>query len=338
MMTDTMLNKLNLPARPARPFEDDGVLLAASAAPRPAAELHANCEGVVTAHLDRVCRWPDDELGAHWQPGDYSFYVLEFAPGPDALFYVQLWSEPGEALLMEVSSGESNAALKPYVTDAIRHALRDRGFRIGGEAENFRKEIPLEPSDGAAGAAREALAVLTDCLGYDGRAPLNYRIYLGRPEAGSVSGPTYHASDNVRSLDIEDLKEAWEYNGCPVTRLNQQAAAVVDAESGAGFMATLVAPRPDQPGRFGGMQLSCYVSASRPLLDAVMAELGLALSSARLGIDKDGDLAMMQTVLVTGGISPENLQLQLGLWRDNLRRLQAVFMRHEAAGPGVVLH
>ena len=338
-MTDTMTHKLNLPARPERPFEDDGVLLPASGAALSSEDLRARCEGPVAAHLDRVCRWPPAAQGRQWQPGDYSFYVLEFPAGPEAPFFVQFWSEPGGEVIMEVSSGEANAALKPFVTEPLRRSLEERGFAMGGGAENFRKTLGLDEAGGVAGLAHEALSVLTECLGYDGRVPLSYRLYLGRPEEGAESGPVYHESALIRSLDVDDLEAAWKLTRCEARRLSEVAVAVADQQSASSFVATLIVPRPEHPGRFGGIQLSCYLRAPREIVEAVTAEGGMSLAGARLGIDRDGDLAVLQDIIVMGGVTMENIQLQFALWRKNLARLHAAFLRHAGGnGQSVVLH
>jgi len=265
--------------------------------------------------------------------------VLEFPAGPEAPFFVQFWSEPGGEVIMEVSSGEANAALKPFVTEPLRRSLEERGFAMGGGAENFRKTLGLDEAGGVAGLAHEALSVLTECLGYDGRVPLSYRLYLGRPEEGAESGPVYHESALIRSLDVDDLEAAWKLTRCEARRLSEVAVAVADQQSASSFVATLIVPRPEHPGRFGGIQLSCYLRAPREIVEAVTAEVGMSLAGARLGIDRDGDLAVLQDIIVMGGVTMENIQLQFALWRKNLARLHAAFLRHAGGnGQPVVLH
>jgi hypothetical protein len=41
-----------------------------------------------------------------------------------------------------------------------------------------------------------------------------------------------------------------------------------------------------------------------------------------------------------GGVTMENIQLQFALWRNNLARLHAAFLRHAPTGGGqdIVLH
>lgn len=338
-MTETTPHKPALPARPVRPFEDDGVLLPASDVALTPAELRSRCEQAVAAHLERVCRWPPAARGEQWRPGDYSFYVLEFPVGPDAPFFVQFWSEPGGDVLMEVASGEANPALEPFVTEPLRRALAERGFETGGSTENFRKVLGLDAAGGAAGLAREALTVLADCLGYDGRVPLSFRLYLGRPVTGTAGEPGRHEPGLIRSFGVADLEAAWKLTGCEAQRIADATVAVTDRQSGSSFLATLIVPHPGQPGRFGGIQLSCYLRAPPPTVAAVAAEVGMSLPGVRLGIDRDGDLAVLQDVIVMGGVTMENVQLQLALWRKSLARLHTAFLRHAGgAGRDVVLH
>jgi hypothetical protein len=70
----------------------------------------------------------------------------------------------------------------------------------------------------------------------------------------------------------------------------------------------------------------------------VAARLALDLPGARLGIDQDGDLALMQTIVVTGGVTRANVGIQFGFWLQNLERVRQAVVRHYATGPSVVLH
>ena len=102
-------------------------------------------------------------------------------------------------------------------------------------------------------------------------------------------------------------------------------------------------PRPEvagreQPGRFGGIQLSAFAPVPESLSLAVAARLALDLPGARLGIDRDGDLALMQTIVVEGGATRANVGVQFDFWLQNLERVRLAVLRHFTAGPQVVLH
>ena len=336
-MTDTLFDKLNMPITPGRPFEDDGVVLGASDTPLLPMQVWSKCEDLVAAHLAQVCAWPVESRGRSWRPGDYSFYILEFEPQEDVRLYVQFWSEPGEKILMEVCSPQSNPAAAAWLTRGVREALAERGFAPGGEAGNFGKSLELPEPSAMTALAREALAVLTECLGYDGRQPLNYLFCLGRPE-GEAGTATDAASVVVRSMTLPDLEALLTAAGHGVQPLRDPARGFLVSTQGVAYSAVLTSPQEGRPGHFGGVQLSAFAPVPESLSLAVVARLALDLPCARLGIDADGDLALMQTLVVEGGVSRQNLALQFGFWQQNLERVKETLLRHFGQVPGVVLH
>jgi hypothetical protein len=107
---------------------------------------------------------------------------------------------------------------------------------------------------------------------------------------------------------------------------------------GVSYSAALVSPDEKLPGRFGGIQLSAFAPVPQSLSLGVAAQLALDLPGARLGIDKDGDLALMQTIVVAGGVTRANIDIQFGFWLQNLERVRRAVMRHFVSGPETVLH
>ena len=91
-------------------------------------------------------------------------------------------------------------------------------------------------------------------------------------------------------------------------------------------------------GYFGGLQFSAFAPVPESLSRKVLARLALDLPCARLGIDADGDLALMQTLVVEGGVTRQNIAIQFGFWQQNLERVKQALVRHLGKGPDVVLH
>lgn len=91
-----------------RPLDEEGTLLTGN--PQPLATKAILEQGLapLTEHLERVVWWPKADCGTSWQIGDFAFYILEFPVADAALLYAQVWSEPDEAVLIEVSSGAWN--------------------------------------------------------------------------------------------------------------------------------------------------------------------------------------------------------------------------------------
>jgi hypothetical protein len=336
-MPDTLFEKLEMPSAPARPFEDDGVVMTASATPLLPMRVWSECEDLVAAHLAQVCAWPEEARGQGWVPGDYSFYVLEFEPTPGVKLSVQFWSEPGDKLLMEACVTGAGPAAGAYATAAVREALAARGFEAGDESGHFQKRLDAPDPAGVLGLAREALAVLTECLGYDGRRTLGYLFCLGRRDADLDTTPA-RARATLRSVTLGDLESLLATAGHSLQPLKEPAHGFLASDGGVAYSAVLISPRADKPGHFGGIQFSAFAPAPESLSLAVVSRLALELPCARLGIDSDGDLALMQTVVVDGGVTREHLALQFGFWQQNLERVKQALMRHFGRAPGVVLH
>ena len=336
-MTDTLFDKLSMRATPDRPFEDDGTVMQASGTPLLPVQVWSRCEDLVGAHLAQVCAWPESGRGRQWQPGDYSFYILEFEPEPDVKLFVQFWSEPGEKVLMEVCSPRSNPAAQAWFTDAVREALLARGFEPGDEAGNVAKSVDAPDPAATTGLAREALAVLTECLGYDGRQSLDYLFCLGRREDEARLAAD-DASVLVRGVTLADLESMLASAGHTVQPLNEASRGFLATTDGVAYSAVLTSSQEDHPGHFGGIQFSAFAPVPEPVARKVLARIALDLPCARLGIDSDGDLALMQTLVVEGGVTRQNIAIQFGFWQQNLERVKQVLFRHLGKGTDVVLH
>jgi hypothetical protein len=135
--------------------------------------------------------------------GDFRFLILNVrtASGIDA--YVQLWSEARGDVIIEVGPGDRPDPQLQAFADEIREALLDRGFQIGGNANNFRKALALPVGGDAGKFAREMAAVVVDVLGYDGTVDLGCRLEQGSDlsEGRVLSGVSRYA--------LRALMEAW---------------------------------------------------------------------------------------------------------------------------------
>ena len=157
---------------------------------RPVETFEQLCEvflPTVAARIWAACCWPKG-MGNGWNIGDYRFAVIAVSPEPKTSLHVQFWSEPGEEVLMEVCSGEWSPSSVKYVQQPQRELLRTLGFRIGGEARNFRKELFITKVSEAEAAARETLRILFDGFRFRGQWPLEIRVE--RPGARSSGSCT----------------------------------------------------------------------------------------------------------------------------------------------------
>lgn len=92
---------------------------------------------------------------------------------------MQIWSEPFCNLIVEVGPGNREDAVLQAFANQVRDALLGRGFEIGGNADNYRKELPCSGNDDSPRVARELMAILVDVLGYDGSTDLTYQFHQG---------------------------------------------------------------------------------------------------------------------------------------------------------------
>src|SRR5450755_849529 len=186
---------------PWRPFDDKGILVMPTKVSRPATTIFSACERQLVTHLRAAALWPEKERNQSWRIGDYSFYILEFDPASKTSVYAQFWSEPGEeGMIFEVSSGARNPPADQYVDTGKQEILRDHGFDIGGNANNFRKIVGVEGAKSLRPIAREAIAILCSALGYDGTRELSYRLHLG------THSTIQHVFDAVSPESLKKLK------------------------------------------------------------------------------------------------------------------------------------
>ena len=178
-VTTALSGMLTSEGAPWRPFEDQGLLLERSRTAQLAKALYAAGEQTLLTHLEAVCLWPERARNQSWRVGDYSCYVLSFEPAPGFQVYVQFRSEPDDgSVIFEVSSGALDPRAARYVDESKRERLRDHGFEIEGQARNFRKLVSVRDSRDLRGLAREAIAILTHVLGWNGTQALEYELSL----------------------------------------------------------------------------------------------------------------------------------------------------------------
>ena len=191
---------------PWRPFEDKGLLVQPWKSAQLAKALVAACEQPLLTHLKAACLWPEKQRNRSWRVGDYSFYILSFEPAPGRQSYVQFWSAPEEAgVVFEVSSGTLNPREVQTLDTAKQELVRDHGFEVTGSAGNFRKVVSVADPKDLRGLAREAIAMLTRVLDWNGTQPLEYELNL---QSGSK---IRHVFDAVSPETMTKLLREWGF-------------------------------------------------------------------------------------------------------------------------------
>ncbi len=313
----------------SRPVDDEGPLLAGGTQFLAPQAILEQALPALTEHLERVAWWPQADCGTGWQIGDFSFCVLEFPAADAALLYAQVWSEPGEAVLVEVSSGAWSPPAGDHISEAKREALLNRGFETGGRAGNYRKLIHLETKADCRKLARELLAVLTECLGYDGRSPLNYKLHLGqRTRPARV----------FESLTFDDFGRLLRTCGFAIEPIDEDSREAYRTTGQPRFVAALKCESDEHAGHFSGITLSIFARLAPAVSMAVEQELKGNLSFAQVFIDGDGDLCMRQNVFVAGGVTESYLRHMLGFWRTAMTSASEVIEKHTDAADKRVLN
>jgi hypothetical protein len=294
---------------PWRPFEDKGVLVKASRTPRDAKTIFATCEKQLVSHLKAVCLWPEKGRNDSWRVGDYSFYILEFTPAPRTGVYVQLWSEPDEeGAIFEVSSGAWNPPADKYVDPGVQEQLRDHGFEIGGNAENFRKIVGIEGAKDLRAVAREAMAVLCKVLRYDGTQELRYTLSLQTPYT------VRHVLSEVSPYTLGKMLDEWGFPAELTTEKDQRP--IIEVRTDFGPFAVLFGDEVREGARhYHALKLRTFRKVPAEKAFAAANELTQRMLTLKASVDEDGDLLLESQVLMHGGVTPEHLHSRFVLWR-----------------------
>ncbi|MDP9197866.1 MAG: YbjN domain-containing protein [Pseudomonadota bacterium] len=321
-MTTNPLTLSETPRPIHRPLDDEGLVLAALTRPVLPGVLVGHALPAVTNHLERACWWPRNAKNPAWQIGDFSFYILEFANADRARLFAQVWSEPGENVIFEVASGARNQPTEPPISYATKESLLNRGFEPGGAAGNFRKLVSIQRKEDCRRLARELIGVLTECLGYDAKSPLTYRLHLGQRTRAT------RVFDALTFDDFGRLLHACGFNAEPIEDSDRTAYRTSGTPQ---FVAVLKGESETHPGEFTGFVNSLYASLAPGVLQAVEQELRAELPFARVTIDSDGDLAVSQPVMVRGGVTETYLRHMLGFWRATIARVEKSIEKHADA-------
>ncbi len=228
---------------------------------RPTARRREQVAGLIlealTDLVSQVVEWSVGSADADRHLGDSRFLVLSLRTisGTDA--YVQIWSAPYEALVMEVGPGNRRDALRQAFADGIRAPLLDRGFAIGGDADNFEKALPIRSGDDAARIAREILAILLDVLKYDGRGDLAYRFHQATIlEDG-------HLLTGIGRSTLCKLMQRW---GLQATLSKEDSALIKATSWELRLQLQLAAPKPERKSHF--QEIHCFANFTLPASDA----------------------------------------------------------------------
>lgn len=265
----------------------------------------------LTQQLSLVCEWPADFAERIDVVGAYRFFNLEFAPRDQVSLYLQLWSEPGDPLLFEVSSGHQHAPTAGYLTQQMRDALLGRGFEIGGAAQNFRKKVVVSAKNAIRTLGREMLAITVEVLGYDGKVPLTFQMHQdSRLEPGRL----------FRGIQPDDFRRLLERWGI-AAKFTSDGQPVINARSaGVRFVVKFHAACAPPFSRF---EIVTFESGIEVKGEAtrIANEINASLTTGRAVAVVPQRVALSLTLVAGGGVAPDNLRRQVLGWVEQVRKI-----------------
>jgi hypothetical protein len=219
----------------------DGVLCAGRSAPLKRSNFVDLVLPPVTEFVRQVVDWSGFGADPDRYFGEYRFLVLDMRTESGVDTFVQIWSEPFSEVLTEVGPGNRPNPLLQRVADGMREALLDRGFTIGGNANNYLKRFPAASSAQVPCIAREMVAILLDVLTYDGRSDLLYQWQ----QASRLKNA--HVLTEISRDDLCTLLQRW---GLRATESAENVEVIEAASLEQEFPLQLHCPHPQRRGEF----------------------------------------------------------------------------------------
>jgi len=278
-------------------------------------------EPQIAERIEAAAWWPGHTLRENWKLGDYSVYALSFpAPGYKKL-HIRFISEPDATALLDVSASNDDPIFRTAATDTLRVALTAAGFRPSGARAGYVKPVLVESREDCQALALEIAGLVTGCLGYDGRDPIEQtHAFLQRTEPARV----------FTALTLGDIER--------LLRSSKLVVYARDRKDGPGFWTAeqpsfLVAPC-QEPWPGSGWYRALRFQYSRPM-ETESAERVIELmrgKRSRVQMTAAGDqLRLEHCVLVEGGVTEEHLRVQLRNWRGTVAAAMAIARRMEDA-------
>lgn len=282
--------------------------------------------GPLSRMVTAMCDWGPGR--GHGRVGDVRFLILDFTARAGLAFYVQILSEPGEPVLAEAASGAwQNRRCRAYMTPARRAIMRRLGYRVGGQARNFRKHWHVPDRAAARSLAEELLRLLHEVYGYRGRQPL-----LVTRASDARSEPT----QAFLGVGVDDVRKMTAAAGVSVRAMEvpagatratrKEVARMLTVDAPFPFMITLCGTSAHAAHLFEGVRFQTAVDGTGHVADSRIVAAAAGSPFVRLYRDGDGDV-VLSWELVLVGASEQHYRLGLQRWVEScaqaIRSLQA---------------
>lgn len=206
----------------------DRVIFPGSRKPMDRRDLHVALEPIVRAWIRAACSWDGLALG------DSRFVIFSVDVAPETQVYVQFWFEPLEPVVWEVSSGRWNPPADEWLAGGRASRIEAMGFTIGGNAENYHREVEITTAADIAAIAKAVVKIFYSGFDYRGTAPiLAQLVHDGRSET----------NETFDSLTVEDVSKVFASLGFRVEELAEDGTT----EDGAAKDGTAGAEDDDTP-------------------------------------------------------------------------------------------
>jgi hypothetical protein len=289
-----------------------GLLVEGRSGPISRTEIAREALDKLVHHLTLACSWPGDWAQRLDVIGAYRFYVMEFAPRPDVSPYLQVWSEAGDPLLFEVSSGHGYAPTEAYLSAELRESLLDRGFEVGGPAQNYRKRVVVRDEAAIRALAREMLAITVDVFGYDGTSALTFRLHQdSRMDPGRV----------FRAIQPDDFRRLLERWGIAARFVPTGEPVILARSPGLAFVVAFHVPCPPPFTRFEVATLTTSVKVAGGQASRVAHDVSERLTLGMAVPTSANELTVSLTMFLGRGVAAESLGRQVLGWVEEVREI-----------------
>ena len=306
--------------QPFSPREEtgrEGVLIVGQPSKhRSEATLRAIALDPLTEFVRQTTEWGEDRLDLEARVGDFRFLVLDFRRDDGLLLYVQIWSSPARETVLEVGADKLDERRGAFI-ESVSEALRSRGFDIESNAGNFRKFLPIPRSKDPARIGREMLGLLMEVLGYDGKAPLLYRM-----RQGTFLGAA-HVIHGITRPALQTFLRVW---GLETTAPADDDAMLLARSHGVNFRIHLLVPQESAPDVYREVHCRAQFTIPRERVADLLAEVNgkawlVKACESAVSEKGTGGVWLSYAFNLSGGVTPNHLKNQIFEWLENVRWL-----------------
>jgi hypothetical protein len=293
----------------------EGVLCCGRPLARPRPDIMRIALPPLANLVRQVTDWGDAPGSGEEYLGDYRFLVLDFTTPCGVGAFVQIWSEPFCDLIVEVGPGNRDDVTLQAFADGVRAALHDRGFEIGGNADNFKKTLPRAAEADSSRIARELLPILMDILGYDGSVDLAYKFHQGS------HGRPAHVITGMGRSALQTYLTAWGLRARPST---DEAHILEVSDLHQRLQLHLFCPHPQRSGDFWEVHCLTVLDLGQEKAVALTQEVNGKPHLMKALLLSDPGEAIQQVRLslginLAGGVTLDHVRCQIFEFLDHVR-------------------